>query len=156
MIYCIDTSSILHAWLEAYPPKNFPPVWEKLDGLIAASRLFSSDEVLRELKRKHEPAHAWTLQRAQIFLPIDNEIQALVIKILEKYPRLVDTRKGRDSADPFVIAIAKIKNYKVVTNESFTNKLAAPNIPDVCKDMGIDSINILQLIEDEEWIIGGS
>ncbi len=111
---------------------------------------------MRELKRKHEPAHDWALERAHIFLPIDDAIQSVVTEILGRYRRLVDTRKGRDPADPFVIAIAKIKNYKVVTNESFTNKLVAPNIPDVCKDMGIDSINILQLIEDEGWIIGGS
>ncbi len=34
--YCIDTSCLIAAWDERYPPENFPKFWEYLDKLIAA------------------------------------------------------------------------------------------------------------------------
>ena len=152
MKYCIDTSSILHAWIEAYPPDNFPPVWAKIDDLIAKGRLLSSEEVLRELKKKHDSAYAWAKGSPAMFIPLDEEIQILVASILEKHKRLVDTRNGRVGADPFVIALAKLKNYTLVTNENPTGNLRKPNIPDVCTAMNISSINLLQLIQNEGWV----
>jgi hypothetical protein len=145
--YCVDTSSILHAWIEAYPPDNFPLVWDKIDNLITNGRLISSDEVLRELKRKHDSAY-----HPNLFMPLDEGTQALVAEIMSKHKRLVDTRKGRLGADPFVIATAKLKNCTLVTNEVLTNNIKKPNIPDVCAIMNVECINILQLIQTEGWI----
>ena len=31
--YCIDTSCLIAAWDERYPPENFPKFWEYLDKL---------------------------------------------------------------------------------------------------------------------------
>ena len=152
MKYCIDTSSILHAWIEAYPPTNFPPVWDKLNDFISKGKLISSEEVLRELKKKHDPAYEWAKGHPGLFLPLDDRTQVLVAEILSKFQRLVDTKKGRTGADPFVIAVAKLKNATLVTNEVLTNNIKKPNIPDVCAAMNIPSMNILQLIQAQGWV----
>jgi hypothetical protein len=74
--------------------------------------------------------------------------------ILAKHPKLVMEKKQRYAADPFVIATAKVKCLTVITDEKATNTLNRPNIPDVCNDYGVLCINLLQLIQSENWVIG--
>lgn len=51
--------------------------------------------------------HEWAKNhKAALFVPIDEEQQQHVATILARYERLVDTRKNRSAADPFVIALA--------------------------------------------------
>ena len=80
-------------------------------------------------------------------------MQNAVLDILKNpnYQRLVEDRKGIYGADPFVIALAKVEDLIVVTGERATNNLAKPKIPDVCNDMGIECINILDLMRRERW-----
>ena len=152
MKYCIDTSSIIHAWVEAYPPDNFPLLWQKIDDFVGKGKIISSEEVLRELKKKHDSAYQWAKAHTGIFLPIDDSTQHLVVKIMANHKRLVDTRTGRMGADPFVIALAALKKSTLVTNELPTNNLAKPNIPDVCNAMKIGCCNLLQMIQAEGWV----
>ena len=51
---------------------------------------------------------------------MDAETQNHVTSIMTKYPRLVDTVKGRSGADPFVIALAATTDpcMVVVTEET--------------------------------------
>jgi hypothetical protein len=51
-LYGADSSALIHAWRWAYPLKNFPPFWTGLDNLVEEKRLYSSIEVLNEIKRK--------------------------------------------------------------------------------------------------------
>ena len=73
---------------------------------------------------------------------------------MAKYPRLVDTRKNRSAADPFVIGLAALYNppLLVVTQEGPTNKLDKPNIPDVCTAEGIECMTLLEMIDREDWV----
>jgi hypothetical protein len=57
-----------------------------------------------------------------------------VIEILRDHKKLVDTRKNRSGADPFVIALAKVEGCNVITGEKPTNRLERPHIPDVCRE----------------------
>jgi len=103
--YCADTSALIHAWVRSYPFRNFGSVWDKFDSLIEAGRLSSSAEVLRELSRKNDELHAWAKQRQKMFIDIaGDELQEKVARIMREYPRLLDSRKQRSAADPFVIA----------------------------------------------------
>jgi len=150
--YSIDTSAILHAWRRSYPPKNFPLFWERLDALIKRGELKATEEVLVELEKKDDDVHKWVKKRkGTMIVPIDTAIQPAVQTILRGHKRLVDTRKNRSQADVFVIALAQIKGSTVVTNEN-PGSPTRPNIPDVCVALGIRSINILQLIQDQRWV----
>jgi hypothetical protein len=152
--YSIDTSAILDGWVRYYPPDTFPGLWVRLEGLVDDGSLRATEEVLHELERKDDTVHGWLKERSHMFVPIDNEIQPAVAAILSRFERLVDTRKNRSAADPFVIALAQIEGCIVVTGESATNNLAKPHIPDVCAALGIQPISLLQLIRMEGWVFG--
>ncbi|MGD9739705.1 MAG: DUF4411 family protein [Bauldia sp.] len=151
-VYCIDSSSLIHAWRRAYPPHRFAPVWQAIEGLIDDGRLRSSIEVFNELGRKDDDIFAWAKARKDAFLEIDDGVQDQVVRIMAVYPRLVDTVKGRSGADPFVIAQAMVGQpaMTVVTQEGAGGE-KSPKIPYVCQREGLRSINLLELIEEEDW-----
>jgi hypothetical protein len=151
MKYSIDTSALIHGWHRVYAIENFPGFWDNLDYLIRNGDLRAHREVKEELERKDDDLFMWVKERDELFVEIDDEIQKVVTNILSQHERLLDTRKGRSGADPFVIALAQINNCAVVTQESFTNKMDRPNIPDVCRALKIKSLNLLQLIQNENW-----
>jgi hypothetical protein len=150
----IDTSAILDGWRRYYPPDVFPGLWEHLDELIEEGRLVATEEVLRELKRKDDEVYAWAKERELMFVPIDEAIQPAVSAILAQFEKLVDTRANRSAGDPFVIALARIQECAVVTGERPTGNLNRPNIPDVCQELKLSWLSLLQLIRNEKWVFG--
>jgi hypothetical protein len=153
--YCIDTSALIAAWQERYPPENFPPFWTRVDDLINNGQLAAPVEVLRETKKRSDELHKWLLEREQMFRDLDDDIQVEAANVLAKFPRLVGEKKLRTSADPFVIAMARVEKRKIVTDEKPTGNLNRPNIPDVCKALGMTPcMGLLQFIQAEKWVIG--
>ena len=84
-------------------------------------------------------------------VPIDTDIEAAVIDLMMRYPRLVDTKKGRSGGDPFVIAVAQVRGLTVITGEYATGKTEAPRIPDVCKEIGVPCIRMLEFFRQQQW-----
>lgn len=151
--YCIDTSSLLHAWFRAYPPKRFSSLWSALDKLIDEGRLLASIEVFHELKKKDDDVFAWAKDRKDtLFREIDDAVQDEVVRIMQLYPKLVDTGKGKSGGDPFVIAqaLASTPRLVVITQEA-GGSADKPKIPFVCDREGIRHIDLLTLIEEEDW-----
>ena len=87
----------------------------------------------------------------RLFVPIDEPIQVEVSEILRAHPRLVDQRRGRSRADPFVIALAKTKAATVVTGEQRSQKPGVPKIPDVCDALSIRSVGLLDFFRERGW-----
>ena len=106
MSYCVDTSGWLDGWERHYPPDVFSSLWTRLDELIEAGEIISSEEVYVELQKKADELHDWVKDRKQMLVPLTEEIQRRAAGLLGEYPRLVDTLRGRSKADPFVIATA--------------------------------------------------
>ncbi len=150
-IYSVDTSSLLDGWIRWYPPDLFPKLWENIELLIRDQRLLATEEVLIELEKKDDDIYKWA-KKQKMFLPLSSEVQNIASKILEKFPRLIDSRKERSQADPFVVALAKYKKCIVITGEKNFGTDDRPRIPIVCKDFGIKSISIVDLIRIERWI----
>ena len=152
-VYCIDTSSLIAAWQERYPIENFPPFWDKMDALIAAKRLIAPAEVLNEMKKRSDELHTWLKARPHMFRELDDAIQIEAGQVLGRFPRLVGERKLRTSADPFVIALARVEGLELVTDERPTGNPNRPNIPDVCAALGMTSMGVLDLIKAEKWVM---
>lgn len=153
MKYSIDSSALINGWQKYYPPDIdiFSPIWDGLSSLIDSGDLRATEEVLHELEKQHDDVYQWVNERPNLFIPIDDRVQNAVIDILRGYPRLVDNRKDRSSADPFVIAQAQISGAIVVADEFPSNNILKPKIPDVCVALGINCITLLQLIRREGW-----
>ena len=153
--YSIDTSAILDAWVRHYPHDAFPSFWNRFKTLAESQEVIATELIEHELSKKDDGCHKWFKQNNlnDFFVELTDSIQNDVTDILKNpnYQRLVEDRKGTYGADPFVIALAKVEDLIVVTGEKATNNLAKPKIPDVCNDMGIECINILDLMRREGW-----
>ena len=152
-MYCIDTSCLIAAWEERYPPENFPKFWDLLDRAIAAGRIRAPLAVLEETEKKSKDLHAWLRARPAVFIDYEESIQLAARSILSKHQRLVMEKKQRYSADPFVIATAMVKSMTIVTEEKPTGSLKRPTIPDVCRDYHLECVSLIQLIRAEAWVI---
>jgi hypothetical protein len=154
MAYSIDTSAFLDAWSRHYPPDVFPAIWNQMDDAAAKSGLlYAPDEVLIELGRKDDGAHDWMRARNGMVVGFDHELEVHLKEIMSRYPRLVDSKKGKSLGDPFVVALAKSRNLTVITGENANGNLTSPKIPDVCNDLKIKWIRIIDFFRKEGWVV---
>lgn len=153
MSYCMDTSSLIAAWMERYPIRNFPRFWALLEGMIDDGHLLSPDEVRIEVRQKSDGLGSWVNGHPEMFVLPEREVQEIVRDILAEYPELTKQLPGRNSADPFVIALAKHQQLIVVTEESPGGSKKRPRIPLVCAHYKVECVNLLKLIQDEDWVI---
>jgi hypothetical protein len=151
--YCIDTSALIAAWYERYKPNRFPKLWDQFDQLVTDGRLVSSTLVLRECnKQRSEELHEWLKPREAMFIAPDEAVQQQVDHIVNTYTALVSAGKEKFQADPFVIALAKVSGHTIITEETGIGSLG--KIPGVCKAMKVGCINLMQLIDEEDWVLG--
>ncbi len=153
--YSIDTSSLMHAWIRAYPPDVLPPLWDRMDELIESGHLIAPMDVLLDLEKKEGDAlYEWCKGRPGMFVEID-QFQDELTHVMKNYSRLVDTVKGKSGSDPMVIALAMSHNpgLTVITEEKGGSE-NKPKMPFVCDQEDIRCINILQLIRDQRWKFG--
>ena len=136
MTYCIDTSAILDGWVRYYPPDVFLALWKNLEAMIESQELIAPEEVLREIEKKEDELHKWAKAHERMFYPLDEAVQRATTEILTVFPRLVDSEKERNRADPFVIALARIRGCPVVTGEKASGIKDRPKIPNVCDQIG--------------------
>jgi hypothetical protein len=77
-------------------------------------------------------------RREGLCVPLDQELMAAVSEVMARCPDLVDPEAERNRADPFVIALARLRNGTVVTGEQpGWQPGARPRIPDACAQLGI-------------------
>ena len=135
--FCLDTNAFIEPWHRRYPPDMFPRFWEQLDALAEDGVVLAPEEVLRELSKVDDDLYGWAKARQDsLFRTIDDEVQTAVLSMLRQFPRLVDDKKGRNVADPWVIAQAQVCSAVVVTDEKAVRG-KSPKIPDVCEAIGI-------------------
>lgn len=151
MPFSLDTSGILDAWVRNYPRDVFPTIWTHMDTSAEKGEIFVIEEVVRELEKKDDGAHEWVKTHASMIVSIDADVQSHLVEIMARYPRLVDSKKNRSVGDPWVIALAKARGMTVVTAEKATGVIAKPRIPDVCKDLGVASVGVIDFFRRQGW-----
>ena len=150
-----DSSSLVMASGVLYPMDNFPALWAKIEELIRSDRLKMSEPVYDEAMRG-EVLRNWCREKElkpYLSSRVDESIQTAVRRIQSDYENLTHLHTSKSSADPWVIALAmQYPQGVVVTEEQPTGNLQGPRIPDVCKDLGIECINIAGLVTKENWV----
>lgn len=150
--YSVDTSALIDGLERYYPEDHFPGLWERMDELVSEGRLIISEEVWEEAQSKDAVVKAWCEPRKNtIIVPTDATVAQEVQRVLTGHERLVMNLKGRNRADPFVIAVAKIRGAIVVTGEGSDGTDSRPKIPFVCNHLGIECIRLLDVIRLEGW-----
>ena len=151
--YCVDTSALIDGLERYYPANQFGGLWEAVDELIDDERFFFSEEVWEEIKKKDEVVKAWaTPRKDRLAVATDPVIATEVQAILTRFKRLVMSGGRRNRADPFVIAVAKLRHATVVTGEVMdSGNDRRPKIPFVCRELQIPCIRFTELIGAEGW-----
>jgi len=149
--YSLDSSSLVFAWTDAYPPEHFATFWDRLDRLAAAGRALVTDEVFQEMSKKEDGLYQWLRARPHMIVPHTEDIQQCVSEILGTHPLLIKaTGTNRSGADPFVIALARCRTAQVISQERFGSD-QRPKIPDVCRAYSVPCERLKQLITLEGW-----
>ena len=152
-LYCVDTSSFLHAWRRDYPPDVFPTFWDNLAESANQSLVVSPQEVLLELERGGDDVYAWARAHPDMFHPPTQPVQDEVERIVRRWPEFVpeDSEDGV-WADPYVIALARVRGAIVVTGEKAVGPGArVPKIPNICSALGVLCTDLLGLIRANGW-----
>lgn len=129
-----------------YPPDIFSGLWENLEKLIHQNMLSATEEVLIELQKKEDGLYQWAKSQSGLFVTHDLNIQKRVKKILSNFPGLIDLKKNKSGADPFVVAHAYENRFTVITEEKKSSNPDKPKIPNICDGLGVDYMNFITLM----------
>ena len=143
--WCLDTSAFINPWKGYYAPDLAPGYWRSLPEMLVRGSVVVSEEVREEIERADDTLWSWTQANVSAWHPLTDEVQAAVTEIMARWGRLVDSRKLRSRADPFVIATAKVVGATVVTSEGRGTE-DKPRIPYVCDQLGVPCVDIFEFV----------
>lgn len=151
--YSIDSSSLMDWQARYYPTDVFPGLVVRIDTLISDGRFAAPSVVREEVEVVGTTAlAAWI--RAGIFVPTA-DVLAGAQSIQSQFAGLVDPKAEYEEADAYVIALARLNNGIVVTQETPAAEKKNPKrsqyIRDVCRELGIPCISFLGLMRREGW-----
>lgn len=150
--FCLDSNVLIQAWQHYYAPKICPTYWEVINRLGKEDVIFIGQSVYDEIAKTEDDLYEWLKKSDIKVYKQDSEVAKQLSKIFAADPShkfLVDNKKGRSLADPWVIAHALVSDASVVTKE--LNSLQGKNkikIPNVCQNMGVRCINDFELIQE--------
>lgn len=138
-----------------YYQERFPSFWEDVDEQVDNRQILSVKEVYRELEYRttEEFMWSWIEKNKKIFKKPNEREMNIVSQILgmNKFRGLVKEKniwEGKPSADPFIVASAKIRNGCVVTEEKY--KPNAAKIPNACEHFSVKCINMNEYMQREK------
>jgi len=150
--YCLDSNVLIQAWQKYYSPKYCPSYWDILNELGSEDRIFIPSMVYDEIVKTDDDLSDWLKGSNIVAKPITSDVTQILKSIYAADPNhkhLVDSKKGRSLADPWVIAHAIKEDAIVVTKEEKvtalnSNKIKIPNVYD---NMGVNWINDYKMVE---------
>lgn len=159
--YTIDSSSLIDIFGdETMVSKNvIPGLWERILELIDEGIIISHVEVLSELKKeggKGEELYDWAHANEWVFKDYSWEAEGGVIKAMtSKYAAFVSAKIGATYADPWLVAQAKCRNLKIISEEKMSHSpdVKRHKLPNVCADpmFNVICINLRGFIRDRNW-----
>ena len=149
--YVVDTSIWIRIWRN-HPPDIFASLWGQIDAAIVAGDLVSPDEVLYELQRGEDVLAEALSRRAGLFVSLDQIQMAAVADVVRTCRGLVNEEAERGRADPFVVALARVRQGTVVSGERPRRTATSPfKIPDACSHYSIPCIDWFQFLREIGW-----
>lgn len=155
-IYSVDTSSLMDWQARYYPLGVFQGLATRIDDLGTSRRLFAVALVEEEVRAVGTGDMAkWFKDRRGLIVPT-SEVLAEALAIQNQFTGLRDPKAQSEEADSYVIALARMRNGIVITQETSVAEKRNPKrthfIPDVCRELGIPCINLLGLMRRERWV----
>ncbi len=159
--YTIDSCALM-AMFNDEPwtsKKHTPGLWQRVNQLVTMGVIISHAEVRAEVKKdgeKGEELFNWASTNAHLFRPHDPEVEGEIIRsISAKYAAFVNNygKASEAYADPWLIAQAKCKGLKIISQETRSGNPKTPKLPNVCDDsvFGIKCLNLWELVQERKW-----
>ncbi|MCY3804795.1 MAG: DUF4411 family protein [Candidatus Saccharibacteria bacterium] len=169
--YVLDTNAILDLTRRLYPELVFPNLHSQVSELVKSGFIISSVEVLGELgidfkkkpkewlnkterdyPREYNLPILWSQKYSQIFLEFNIQLEGIINQITSSYDNVVKFQSTRGyDADIHLIALAVHHNWALITSEKTSNNADKPNIPDICKDLGVSCMDLLGMFKTRKW-----
>jgi len=155
-VYSVDTSFFMDWQARYYPLDLFPTFNAQIEALISAGNCEAVSLVREEINSVGTPdLKTWASAHSAIFVSLQPAVQLEAASIEARYPDLLDPKSLYQSADAYVIALARVRDGVVVSQETAAHEKRNPKkqhyIPDVCRDLGVPCINLLGLMRRERW-----
>lgn len=155
-MYSFDTSAFMDWQARYYPLDVFHTLTSRIETLIADGRCLAVNVVGEEILSVGTPGlQAWAKVHKSLFVPLTPDLQTGGAAIESNYPDLMDPKGLHESADAYVIALARLRDGIVVSQETSAAEKHKPKkghyIPDVCRELGVPCINLLGLMRREGW-----
>lgn len=156
--YVIDSSSLIEGLKKTYPREVFPALWDKIGEQIQLGKIIAPEEVKRELAEFGvDEIVKWCNGFSNFFQSEDPDIQNVVTKIMahKEHRKLMNLKTpSKYCADIWVIALAEVRNLTVINEEHLLQNVGPykNKIPNVCKDLKIPYINLLDYIKKQNWV----
>ncbi len=148
--YCFDSSAFMNGWSRHYKPKTFECLWNHIGNMIERGLIIIPEEVSKEIHAGKDDLVPWFKKYKSYITSIDQEQINNVSSIINKYPLMSEYKSSKIySADAFVVALAKIHKYTVVTYENSDGNKAKPKIPVLCKEHCVDCCDLATFFEKE-------
>lgn len=153
-IYSVDTSSLMDWQARYYPTDVFTGLIDAVDRLAAEKRIFLAELVREEVEAVGTPELVqWCEDRKPLLVPTA-DLLAEALSIQSRFPGLMDPKAEHEEADAYVIALARLREGIVVSQETPASEKKNPKrshfIPDVCRELGITCVSILGLMRREK------
>ena len=140
--YVIDASCLTH--IDQQPNANL--VWDTVIGLIEGGRLKTVQQVMAELQNVDPAAYARVkAYRPGLVIGMSVELFREAGRISETHTTMSRPWHRNDSADPWLVAAAKLEGHVVVTDELPRRR----RMPIVCDREGVVCMNLTNFIEAE-------
>ncbi|HEU5406836.1 MAG TPA: DUF4411 family protein [Nitrospira sp.] len=155
-MYSVDTSFFMDWQARYYPLDVFVTFNTRIEQLIKGNEFKAVELVKEEINAVGTPdLRTWAGNHKALFVSLAPEVQLEAAAIEAQYPDLLDVKSPYQSADAYVIALAKLHSGIVISQETSAHEKRNPKkthyIPDVCRDLGIPCINLLGLMRKEKW-----
>ncbi len=155
-VYSVDTNIYLDWWERRYPSDIFLSLTAQVEGLIGAGRWRAVKGVSDEIVHNGTPAlKSWAKANPGQFVAHDAAVLKEANAILARFSGMIDPYARHDEADRYIIAHAKLNGWTVVTHEtparSKKHAVRSHFIPDVCSNLGVRCIGLLELMREQKW-----
>ncbi len=157
VVYSVDTSAFMDWQARYYPTDVFRSMLALMGSLVLSQRLQAAGLVHEELQAVGTPElTTWAKANAAIFVPT-KDVLADALAIQNRFPGLRDPKAEFEEADAYVIALARLREGIVVTQETPASekhgRRRSHYIPDVCRELGLPCISLLGLMRREKWVL---
>lgn len=151
--YILDTNIFIKMKNDMFPIAQFPEVWVEMLRRFDCGVLYSIDTVYNELQCYADELNTWTQTNRKIFTKFESEcfgaMKALTEWAMSSNFKDDAKQKFLSDADSTVIAYAMTHNMTVVTQEKPSLSLKKIMMPNACKQMRVECINLFDLLK--QW-----